>query len=101
MAWIRQTAEGTTFKVIVQPRCTTNAIIGLHGDALKIKLTAPPVEGAANKACVQLLAKALKVPKSDISIVRGKQSRQKHILVRSAPKNQVESALIPRQPRTP
>jgi uncharacterized protein len=57
-------------------------IAGQHGDALKIKLTAPPVDGAANKMCVQYLAKFLKVPKSSIEIISGHTSRTKRLLVR-------------------
>ncbi len=56
-------------------------ISGLHGDALKIKLTAPPVDGAANKMCVEYLAKCLKVSKSSLEIVSGHTSRTKQVLV--------------------
>ena len=82
--WIQETADGVVFKVIVQPRGSKNEIIGLQGDARKIKLTAPPVEGAANKMCVEFLAKTLKVRKSDVEIIRGQASRSKKLLVRSA-----------------
>ena len=58
-------------------------IAGQHGDTLKIKLTAPPVDGAANKMCVQYLAKCLKVPKSSIEIISGHSSRTKRLLLRS------------------
>jgi len=57
-------------------------IAGQHGDALKIKLTAPPVDDAANKMCVQYLAKWLKVPKSSIEIISGHTSRTKRLLLR-------------------
>jgi uncharacterized protein YggU (UPF0235/DUF167 family) len=57
-------------------------IAGQHGDALKIKLTAPPVDDAANKMCVQYLAKWLKVPKSSIKIISGHTSRTKRLLLR-------------------
>ena len=86
MLWMQETPEGTVFKVVVQPRGSNNDIVGLQGDALKIKLTAPPVGGAANKMCIQFLAKALRVPKSDVIILHGKHSRVKKILVRSLPK---------------
>ena len=58
-------------------------IAGQHGDALKIKLTAPPVDGAANKMCIQYLAKCLKIPKSSIEIISGHHSRTKRFLLRS------------------
>ena len=56
--------------------------MGLHGDALKVKIKAPPVEGAANKMCIAVLAKAMKIPKSTIEIVSGQASRAKRVQVR-------------------
>lgn len=94
MLWIRETDEGTLFKVAVQPKGAKNAILGLQGDALKIKLTAPPVEGAANKMCIAFVAKTLKVPKADVAIVQGERSRSKTIRVRSLAKKEVESLLL-------
>lgn len=91
--WIRETPEGVVFKAAIQPKGARNEIVGLKGDALKIKLTAPPVEGAANRMCVDFLARSLKVRKSDVEIVRGKRSREKQILVRSATREKVESLL--------
>ncbi len=69
-----------TFKVFIQPRSSKNMITGIHGDALKIKLTAPPVDGAANKMCIKYLAKCLNIPKSAIEIISGLTSRSKVIL---------------------
>ncbi|NVM22789.1 MAG: YggU family protein [Desulfobacterales bacterium] len=91
--WIKETPEGIIFKAAIQPRGSRNEIAGLKGDALKIRLTAPPVEGAANKMCIEFLAKSLKVRKSDVEIVRGRSSRTKHLLVRSATRERVESLL--------
>ncbi len=93
MLWIQETADGVVFKAIVQPRSSSNEITGLHGDALKIRLTAPPVEGAANKMCIGFLAKCLKVKKSDIQIVRGQSRRAKKVFVKSASRREVESLL--------
>lgn len=75
----RKTATGITFEVRVQPRSSVNAIIGCHDQALKIKLTAPPVGGAANKQCIQLLSKVLGLPKSSLTIIGGQGSRRKRI----------------------
>jgi uncharacterized protein (TIGR00251 family) len=72
---------GLSFKVHVQPGASRNQILGLHGDALKLKLTAPPVEGKANKACVEILSEALGVPKNSIKIVSGHSSRHKNIRI--------------------
>ncbi len=85
-SFIRKTDEGVLIRILVQPRSSRNMVSGVHGDALKIKITSPPVEGAANKACIDYLAKLLKTPKSSLSIVSGQNSRNKSILCR-APEN--------------
>ncbi|MCG6909942.1 MAG: DUF167 domain-containing protein [Deltaproteobacteria bacterium] len=72
--------RGLAFKVYVQPRASKNQIVGRHGDALKIKLKAPPVEGAANKMCVRFLAECLGLPKSKVEIKSGHSSRTKLLL---------------------
>ena len=90
---MQETPEGIVLKVVVQPRGARNEIVGLQGDALKIKLTAPPVEGAANKMCVEFLAKSLTVRKSDVEIIQGQSSRSKKVLVRSTTQKEIESLL--------
>ncbi len=89
--WIQETSEGVIFKAAIQPRGARNEIVGLKGDALKIRLTATPVQGAANKMCVEFLAKTLKVRKSDVEIIHGQTSRSKRVLVRSATRKKIES----------
>ncbi len=79
--WLREDDGGVVFRVQVQPRAAKNRIQGLHGDALKLSLTAPPVEGAANRLCREFLARALKVPKSRVEVVGGHKSRHKSIRV--------------------
>ncbi len=79
---IRKTKEGLLFKIYVQPRAAGNTVAGIHGDALKIRLTAPPVEGAANKMCLRFLSKQLNVPGSALEIKSGHSSRTKIILCR-------------------
>ena len=81
MLTIRQTGDGLSFSVYVQPRSAKIAIVGRHENALKIKLTAPPVGGAANKQCIQVLAKALDLPKSAVAITGGQTARLKQISV--------------------
>ncbi|UCG80738.1 MAG: YggU family protein [Desulfobacterales bacterium] len=93
MLWIQETPEGVIFKAIIQPRGARNEIVGLRGDALKIRLTASPVQGAANKMCMEFLAKSLKVRKSDVEIIRGQGSRTKQILVRRVSPRRIESLL--------
>ena len=77
-----ENTDGVTLTVFVQPRSSKNMIAGLHNQTLKIKLTSPPVDGAANKMCIQYLAKCLKIPKSSIEIVSGHKSRTKRLLLR-------------------
>jgi uncharacterized protein (TIGR00251 family) len=89
---IRETPQGIVFKIHVQPRSAKNMIAGLHGDALKIKLTPPPVDNAANRMCIQFLAKRLGVSKSSIEIVAGHTSRKKQVLLRSDQADLSESA---------
>ena len=74
--------EGSvSFSIRVHPRAKKNAITGELGDALKISLTTPPVEGRANEACIDFLAKLLKVPRSSVTIASGQTSRNKVIRV--------------------
>ena len=68
-----------TLEVRVQPRSSRTAIVGVEGEAVKIKLTAPPADGEANKQLIALLSKELKVPKGRIRIIRGETSRNKVI----------------------
>lgn len=78
---IQDNNGGATFRVKVHPRAKENAITGEIGDALKVSLTAPPVEGRANEACIEFFAKLLRVPRSSISIAAGLGSRNKVIRV--------------------
>ncbi|MBW2434650.1 MAG: YggU family protein [Deltaproteobacteria bacterium] len=83
MLSIRKTSQGICFTVYVQPRSSKNMIVGLHRDSLKVKVTAPPVDGAANRACIRLLAKCLSVPASSLDIITGHHSRTKTILLKA------------------
>jgi len=84
---------GATFQVKVHPRARKNAITGAVGDALKLSLTTPPVEGRANEACIAFLAKFLNVPRSSVTIAAGESSRQKLIRIAGMQAAQVEEAL--------
>jgi len=82
MSYLQTLPDGTLLlSLYVQPRSSRNELAGLHGDALKLRLTAPPVEGRANKAVVSFLAKLLKIPKSAILIKSGLQSRSKKLVL--------------------
>jgi uncharacterized protein (TIGR00251 family) len=90
---VRDTPQGATFAVKVHPRARKNAITGSLGDALKLALTAPPVEGKANQACVKFLADLLDVPRSSITIAAGETSRSKLIRVSGLTAAQVAERL--------
>jgi uncharacterized protein (TIGR00251 family) len=92
---IRDTPAGATFQVKVHPRARKNAITGVVGDALKLALTAPPVEGRANEACISYLAEFLNVARSSVTIAAGETSRQKLIRVAGMQAAQVEERLRP------
>jgi uncharacterized protein len=81
MVTIQNSPAGVTFAVKVHPRARKNAITGEVGDALKVALTAPPVDGKANAACIEFFAKLLNVPRSSVTIASGQSSRNKVIRV--------------------
>lgn len=93
MLFVKKNSNGVIFKVFIQPRSSKNMITGVYGDALKIKLTAPPVNGAANKMCIKYLAKVLKIPQSKLEIISGHTSRTKHILVKYKDNKHTEDEL--------
>lgn len=68
-------------RVHVQPRASHNRFVGLHGGALKIALTAPPVDNAANKELLSFLAALLRLPRSSLSLLAGAKNREKHVLI--------------------
>ena len=78
---IRDYKDGIQFSAIIQPRASNNKICGLQDKYLKIRLTSPPVDGAANKMCINFLAKILSVSSSQIMIVSGQQGRKKIIRI--------------------
>ncbi len=82
MDYLTTTNDGDVLIALyVQPKSSKNSFRGLHGDAMKVAITAPPVDGKANKAVIAFLAKFLGVAKSAVSIQRGLQSRHKQLLV--------------------
>jgi uncharacterized protein (TIGR00251 family) len=93
MIAIHDTPAGATFQVKVHPRARKNTITGVIGDTLKVALTAPPVEGRANEACVKFLAEFLNVPRSSVTIAAGEVSRQKLIRIAGMQAAQVEEKL--------
>ncbi|WP_312317125.1 DUF167 family protein YggU [Atlantibacter hermannii] len=81
MSAVEFAAEKLTLRLYIQPKASRDAIIGLHGDEVKIAITAPPVDGQANAHLVKFLAKQFRVPKSQVSIEKGETGRHKHIVI--------------------
>ena len=79
--WLRQTAAGVELRLFVQPRAGRDQLVGDQGDELKVRLAAPPVDGAANAACCAFFAKLCKLPKSCVTLVAGESSRHKRLLL--------------------
>ena len=85
MIFLTPHEKGVVLNIHVQPRSAQNMICGIHGDTLKLKLTSPPVDGAANKQCLAFLSKVLNIPRSRMEIIAGQKSRQKRVLIHSLP----------------
>ncbi len=78
---IRDTPRGATLEVRVQPRARKTAITGIFGTAIKIALSAPPIEGRANEELIEFFAELFRVPRSSIQVLSGAQSRTKVIAI--------------------
>jgi uncharacterized protein len=78
---IRETETGVVFRVRVVPRASRCEAAGFQDDALKLRITAPPVEGKANEACIALLAELLGVKKARVAIIAGQTSKMKTVAV--------------------
>lgn len=90
---IRETKNGMSFDIHVNPHASKAEITGIAEGMLKVKVTAPPVEGAANEACVALLSKKLGLRKSQMTISAGAKGRKKTILVSEISKTELEQKI--------
>jgi uncharacterized protein len=90
---IQETAGGVSFAVKVQPRARRNAVVGELGGALKVALTAPPVDGRANEACVEFLAGIFHVARAALAIISGENSRSKVIRISGISAHQLRAML--------
>jgi len=98
MMFLREMKEGLLLTVRVIPHSACDEIVGTHGDALKIRLNAPPVDGKANRRLIQFLGGRLGVPLSHIRIVRGQTAREKQVLVTGLRPEELWSRLGPVRP---
>jgi uncharacterized protein (TIGR00251 family) len=90
---LKEDNNSITFAVRVQPRSSKNEICGIYGDAVKIKLTSPPVEGEANEGLVKFLSKVLDISKGQIEIIGGQKSKNKVIRVTAVKKERITECL--------
>jgi uncharacterized protein (TIGR00251 family) len=86
--------DGALIDILVQPRASKTEITGVYDGALRIRIAAPPVEGAANDAIIEFLSKRLKVRKSDIQIMSGASGRRKRVLVRGIEADSARDIMI-------
>lgn len=93
MSCITKTPGGVSLAIKVAPRASRNELAGVEAGALKVRLTAPPVEGAANQALVKLLAKQLKVAKGKVRVVSGQRSRNKRVEISGLDPDQARKRL--------
>jgi uncharacterized protein len=85
--------EGVVLRVHVQPGAGRSAVVGRHGDALKVRVAAPPVEGRANEATRALLAEALGVPEGDVDLTSGQSSRTKRFRLKGLDAEEADKRL--------
>ena len=89
MPWLTDSPQGAVLNLRVVPRAAKNAVQGEHGDALKIRLCAPPVDGAANAALIEFLAESFSLPRARVQLLSGQTSRNKRVLLAGCPASRV------------
>lgn len=94
-AWLHATAEGTVLKLVIQPKASRTEVVGPHGEPprLKIRIAAPPVDGAANEELLRFLKKTFGTTAASLEILRGHSSKQKDVLCRGLDVARVGRAL--------
>ena len=90
MSWLSDTPAGAVLNLRIVPRASKNAIQGEHGDALKVRLCAPPVDGAANAALIEFLADFFSLPRARVQLLSGATSRNKRVLLAGLPAAKVQ-----------
>ena len=96
-SWLQRAAKNPShlhLTVHVQPGAKTTSCAGIHGDALKIRLAAPPVDGKANQALISWLAKTLSCPQHAIELIRGQTSRRKTLCIDAAERAETIAATL-------
>ena len=94
---VEKKPDGLLINIYVQPKSAKNQIAGIHNNALKIRITAPPADNKANRMCIKFIAKQLRLPQSHIELVAGSTSRSKQIFIAytdQEPRNKQEKGLL-------
>lgn len=94
MSWLRADGDGVVLTLHIQPGAKRSECAGTHGEALKIRLAAPPIEGRANAALIAFIAKTLDVPKSRVELVSGETSRAKRVRIEEVDAEAVRRAFV-------
>lgn len=90
---IEQSANGVLLRIRVQPRASRNEVVGLHGDTVRVRLSAPPVDGQANDELIRFLSQQLDVPRSAFRLVSGQTSRLKVIAINGVRMEEIAARL--------
>lgn len=80
--WVIEKTEGVELKFLLQPRAVHSKIMGIHGEEIKVRIQAPPIDGRANEELCRFLSKGLGVPQRDVQIVSGVSSRHKRVFIK-------------------
>ncbi|MBZ5534582.1 MAG: DUF167 domain-containing protein [Acidobacteriia bacterium] len=90
---INSREDGCTFRIVVVPRAVRNQLAGVMAGAVRLKTAAPPVDGAANAACIQYLAHLLDVPKSNVELISGEHHKRKTVYIHGIKASEVRRIL--------
>ena len=94
LTWYSAAPGGGVLRIRTQPRASRTEVAGVHGETLRIRVAAPPVDGAANRALLRFLARRLRLPRSDIEIRSGQSGRVKSVWVRGLDERTATQALL-------
>ena len=89
----KKEGDSTILRVTVQPKASEDRVVGFQGEALKVKVTAPPTGGKANQRLIEILAQQLSIRRSNIEIIQGQKSRKKVLRIWNVSPNQVRNVL--------
>ena len=93
MGWLEEKSGCLYIHIHVQPRASRNEVVGVHGESIKVRLTSPPVEGAANSLLVEFMAKKLGVAKSKVELTAGEKSRHKTLKIEGVSKEEAANLI--------